>query len=181
MMKKILMLLLVAAPLSLAAQKFAHFNYADVMQALPAYKAAQTELENMGKKYQADLADMEKEIQTKYEKYQTEVNDSTPANIRQRKEQEIMDLRQRYEQAVQDNSQAFQQAQQTKMQPVIQKVVEAVNTVAREGGYVYIIDKQASQAAGIFFNETLSEDVTKKVMAKLGITAGTAASPTATK
>lgn len=175
MIKKILMLLLVAAPLSLSAQKFAHFDYSSVMQALPAYKAAQTELEAMGKKYEADLTDMQKEIQTKYEKYQNEVNDSTPANIRQRREQELQDLQQRLQQAYDDNQKAFEQARQTKMQPVIQKVLDAVNSVAREGNYIYVIDRSASQAAGIFINESASEDVTKKVMEKLGISASAAA------
>ncbi len=170
MIKKILMLLLIAAPLSLSAQKVAHFNYADVMQALPAFKTATAELEAMGKKFQADLQDMEKEIQTKYEKYQSEVNDSTPANIRQRREQEIMDLRQRYELAVQDNEKAFGEARQTKMQPVIQTVIDAVNAVAREGAYVYVIDKSQLQGV-IFINESLSTDVTKDILAKLGITA----------
>ncbi len=173
MIKKILMLLLVAAPLSLAAQKYAHFNYAEVMQALPAYKTTTAELESMGKKFQADLASMEKEIQTKYEKYQTEVNDSTPPNIRQRKEQEIMDLRQRYEQAVQDNEQAFAEARQTKMQPLIQRVMDAVNAVVREGGYVYAMDKSQLQGV-LFINETISIDVTKDIMAKLGITTAAA-------
>ena len=78
MIKKILMLVLLATPLSLAAQKFAHFNMPEVVQALPAYKTAQTELEDMAKKFETDLNEMRKEITTKMEKYQTEVNESTP-------------------------------------------------------------------------------------------------------
>ena len=78
---------------------------------------------------------------------------------------------QRFQQAQQDNSQAFQQAQQTKMQPITQKVMDAVNAVAKDGGYVYIMDKNAAQGAGIVINETLSTDVTNTVMQKLGITA----------
>ena len=35
MFKKILMLALIAAPLQLCAQKFAHFAYATLIQALP--------------------------------------------------------------------------------------------------------------------------------------------------
>ena len=86
MIKKILMLALLCAPLSLAAQKVATFDYAEVMQALPAFRTAQTELETVGKKYQADLEGMQKEIQTKIDKYRSEVNEQTPANIRQRRE-----------------------------------------------------------------------------------------------
>lgn len=170
MIKKILMLVLLATPLSLAAQKFAHFNMPEVVQALPAYKTAQTELEDMAKKFETDLNEMRKEITTKMEKYQTEVNESTPANIRQRREQEIMVMQQKFEQARQDNAQAFEEARQSKMQPLYQKISDAVNAVAKEGSYVYVIDKAGAQAT-IFINESLSEDVTKKVMGKLGITA----------
>ena len=171
MFKKILMLVLFVAPLSLAAQKFAHFDYSSIMQAMPEFKKAQTELETMGKQFQDELQNMEKEINTKIQKYQSEVNDKTPENIRNRRAQEIQDLQQRYQQAGQDNEQAFNEARQKKMQPIMQKVMDAVNSIAKEGGYVYIIDKTASQQGGIVINETLSEDVTKRIAAKLGISA----------
>lgn len=169
MIKKILMLVLLAAPLSLAAQKYAHFDYTAVMQAMPEVKTAQTELEAIGKQYSDELQNMQKELEAKYQKFQNEVNDQTPENIRTRRMQEIQDMQQRLEQANQDNQRAFNEAQQKKMQPIIQKVLDAVNAVAREGNYVYIIDTTASQAAGVFINQNLSENVTKKVMDKLGI------------
>lgn len=168
MLKKILMAALMLAPMSVMAQKFAHYDYAAVAQAMPEYKTATTELENTGKQFQADLEEMQKEIQTRYEKYQTEVNEQTPANIRQRKEQEIMDLQERYQRAQEDNAKAFQELQQTKMQPIIARVSEAVAAVAKEGGYVYIFDKSQSSPA-FYINESLSEDITEKVRAKLGV------------
>ena len=60
----------------------------------------------------------------------------------------------------------------------MQKVMNAVNTVAQEGGYVYIVDKNASQQAGIVINETLSTEVTSAIMKKLGVTPAPAASAT---
>ncbi len=171
MIKKLLMLVLFVAPMSLAAQKFAHFDYTLVMQSMPAVKAAQAELETIGKQYQDELAGMEKEIQTKIEKYQNEINDQTPENIRTRRMQEIQEMQQRFQQASEDNQKAYNETASKKMQPLIQKVMDTVNTVAKEGNYIYIIDKTASQSAGVFINEAISEDVTKKVMDKLGISA----------
>lgn len=162
MIKKILMLVLFVAPLSLAAQKYAHFDYTAVMQAMPEVKTAQTELEAIGKQYSDELQNMQKELETKYQKFQNEVNESTPENIRNRRMQELQDLQQRLDQANQDNQRAFNEAQQQKMQPIIQKVLDAVNAVAREGNYIYIIDTTASQAAGVFINQNLSENVTKR-------------------
>ena len=171
MFKKILIMVLFVAPLSLAAQKFAHFDYATIMQAMPEFKKAQTEMETMGKQFREELQNMEKEINTKIEKFQSEVNDKTPENIRNRRAQEIQDLQQRYQQAAQDNERAFDEARQKKFQPITQKVMDAVNAIAKEGNFVYIVDKNASQQAGIVINEALSEDVTKRIAAKLGISA----------
>lgn len=179
MIKKILLMVLLAAPLSLAAQKYAHFDYTTVMQSMPEVQKAQTELEALGKQYQTELENMGKEYQTKVEKFQNEVTETTPAPIRERRIKEIQDLETRLQQAREDNQKAFQEEQQKKMQPLIQKAMDAVNAIAKEGGYIYIIDKSASQAAGIFINETISEDVTEKVMKKLGIS-GKAATPAAT-
>lgn len=177
MIKKIILALLLAAPLSLAAQKFAHFDYTAVMEAMPEVQKVQTELETLGKTYQTELENMYKEYQTKAEKFQNEVTETTPAPIRERRIKEIQDLETRLQQAREDNQKAFQEEQQKKMQPLIQKAMDAVNAVAKEGSYVYVVDKNASQAAGLFINETLSEDVTAKVMAKLGVTPKAAATP----
>ena len=168
-MKKLLLILLMAAPLSLFAQKFAHFDYTSVMQNLPEYKAVSTDLETLYKKYQTELESMKKELQTKAEKYAKEDTDSTPDNIKERHNQELQDMYQRLQQAQEDNTQAFQKAQETKMQPVTQKVLDAVNAVAKEGQYVYVMDKNASQAAGIIINEAISTDITAQIKAKLGI------------
>lgn len=173
MIKKILLLLLCAAPLSMMAQKFGRFDYQAVVQALPDYKTAMDELQAIAQNYENDFADMQREYQTKLEKYRTEVNDKTPENIRQRREQELVDMQQKLQQAYEDNSKALQDEQQRKMQPILLKVQEAVSAVAKEGNYVYIIDKTAAQGSGIFINESLTDDVTNLVMKKLGISATT--------
>lgn len=164
------MLALLVAPLAMNAQQFAHFSLSDVMQALPDYRNVVTELTAIGKQYSNDLQAMREEIQTKIEKYQKEVNEQTPAQIRERKEQEIMQLRERYEQAQEDNASAYQQQQVQKMEPVQKKILDAVNTVARNGNYVYVIDRNAAQQNNMIINEALSVDVTNKIMDILGIT-----------
>lgn len=167
MFKKILILVLMLAPISAFAQKFAHYNTEEIAKVFPAYLTAQSELEALGKQYENDLQEMQKELQTKFEKYQAEVNESTPANMRQRREQELNDLQQRIQQAYQDNQQNYQQAAATKMQPIMQKLQEAVDAVLKEGGYVYGLDK--ASVSGIAINESLSVDVTAQIKAKLGI------------
>ena len=92
MFKKLLLTLLLAAPLSLCAQKFAHFDYTLVVQSMPEAKTAKTELEALYKQYQTELENMQKELQTKMEKYQKEDTEATPANIRERHQQELQEM-----------------------------------------------------------------------------------------
>ncbi len=170
MKKTLLMLALLVAPLAMNAQQFAHFSLADVMQALPDWRNAVTELQAVGQQYSNDLQTMREEILTKIEKYQKEVNDQTPANIRERREQEIKQLQDRFEQAQEDNTNSYQQQQQQKMEPIQKKILDAVNTVARNGNYVYVVDKSAAQQNNMIINEALSVDVTSKIMEVLKIT-----------
>lgn len=167
MFKKILILVLMLAPISAFAQKFAHYNSEEIAKVYPAFLNAQKELDELGKQYENDLQEMQKELQTKFEKYQAEVNESTPANMRQRREQELQDLQQRIQQAYQDNQQSYQQAAATKMQPIQEKLREAVEAVLKEGSYVYGLDK--ATLTGITINETLSTDITAQIKTKLGI------------
>lgn len=166
MVKKILLMVLMLAPIAAYAQKFAHYDSQEIAKVYPAYLTAQTELEALGKQYEDDIMEMQKELQTKYEKYQAEVNESTPANMRQRREAELNDLQQRIQQAYQDNQKSYQEESAKKMQPIIQKLRDAVESVLKEGSYVYAIDKSTTS---VVINETISEDITAAVKAKLGI------------
>lgn len=169
MFKKLILMALLCAPVSLCAQKFARYDFYEVMQALPAYQTAQTELQASGQRYESDLQEMQKEIQTKAEKYDKETNDQTPANIRERRQQELQEMYQKYQQAQEDNYKAFQQERDQKLQPLQERVLAAVKEIITEGGYVIAFEKSNTEAAFSVLNETLIEDITAKVKAKLGI------------
>ena len=93
-MKKILVAILMMAPLALSAQKFAHFNSADIIPNMKEYTTAQTEIQNMAKQFDDDLKLMQDELQKKTEEYQKE-QANLLENVRQRREQELNDLYQR--------------------------------------------------------------------------------------
>lgn len=169
MFKKLILMALLCAPVSLCAQKFARYDFAEVMQALPAYQTAQTELQASGQRYESDLQEMQKEIQTKAEKYDKETNDQTPANIRERRQQELQEMYQKYQQAQEDNYKAFQQEQQQKLQPLQERVLAAVKEVVTEGGYIMALEKTNSEGIYTVLNDTLVDDITAKIKAKLGI------------
>ena len=50
------------------------------------------------------------------------------------------------------------------MAPIQEKLMTAVKEVGTEGNYVYVLDE-----TGVVFKGTMTEDITPKVKAKLGI------------
>ena len=148
-----------------AQAKFGHVNSQEIIQAMPEFNAARTEIENLTKQYDADLQQMQEELQKKGEAFEKE-QATLPENIKQRRQQELQDLYQRIQQTYQDNQQALAKAQQDKMQVITTKVLDAVKTIGQEGGFVYIMET----GAGIpYISTTLSTDVTAQVKTKLGI------------
>ena len=148
-----------------AQPKFGHVNSQEIIQAMPEFTTARTEIETLTQQYEADLRQMQEELQRKAEAFERE-EATLPENIKTRRNQELQDLYQRIQQTYQDNQQALQQAQQEKMQAITTKVVDAIKVVGQEGGFVYIMD----MGAGIpYISTTLSTDVTAQVKAKLGI------------
>ena len=177
-MKKILLAILMAAPLTIMAQsKFAHFNLAEILPNMKEYATAQTELQNMDKQYMDDLKLMQDELQKKAEDYQKEAANLLD-NVRARREQELNDLAQRFQQTQQDSQLALQKATQEKMAMISEKVMAAVKKIGETGGYVYVVD--TSTGAISFVNTALSTDITAQLKKELGVTAtatATAATP----
>ncbi len=159
------MMALLLAPLSLFAQKFGHFNSAEIVQAMPEYATAQKEIQNLQQQYENELKRMQDELGKKGEEYNQQ-RDSLPENVRQRREQELDELYKRIQQSYQDNQQSLQKTSAEKMQAITTKIMNAVKEVGTSGGYVYIMDT----TAGIpYISTTLSTDITSQIKTKLGL------------
>ena len=147
-----------------AQAKFGHVNTQEIMQALPDVTKAQNELKALAEQYDADLKSMNEELQKKADAFDKE-QATLPENIKQRRQTELQEMYQKIQQSYQDNQQALAKAQQEKMQPIQQKVMDAITAVGKEGGYVYIME----MGAQLYISSTLSTDVTAEVKAKLGL------------
>lgn len=164
-MKKIILTLLVALPLSAMAQKFAHFNSETIITAMPEFTAMQTELQNKAKAYEDEFNKMKEELQTKGEDF--EKNQATMVDaVKQRRQQELQDLYTRLQQYQQTSQEDLSKLQTEKMQVIRDKVMNAVKEVGSAGSYVYIMDT----TSGIpYISESLSTDVTSQLKSKLGL------------
>ena len=153
-MKKVILMLMLLAPMTMFAQKFGCVDYDAVAQNMPDYAKATGELQALAKQYENDLKAMQDELQRKAEEY--DKNKSTMNATKQKEtEESLMELNQRIQQAYQDNSQKLQQTQQEKLAPIQAKVAKAIENVGTNGKYVFIIMKGSQP----FINTTLCEDV----------------------
>ena len=163
-MKKLFLLVMLCAPMTLMAQKFGHLDSQALIQSLPEAIKVQSELEAQGKIYENALKEMQDELQKKaddYDKQKSTMNDTKKAET----ENQLQEMYTKIQQTAQDNQQAFNKMQQEKLGPILQKVRNAIETVAKNGGYVYVMEKAAGQQ--LYVNETLSKDITAEVKAQL--------------
>ena len=147
-----------------AQGKFGHVNTQEVIQAMPEYSKAKTEIDALQQQYEADLKSMQDELQKKGEAFDKE-QATLPDNIKQRRQQELQDMYTKIQQSYQDNQQALAKASQEKMAAIQSKVLEAIKSVGQTGGFVYIMEDNSLP----YISTTLSTDVTAQVKAKLGL------------
>ena len=163
-MKKLLSALMLCAPMTMFAQKFGHIDSQALLMSLPEAVAVQNELQAKGNEYQKQLEDMQKELQTKAEAYD-KAKATMPTAKQEETERELNDMYQKIQQTAQDNQKAFNDEQQRKLGPFLDKVRTAIASVAKAGGYVYIMEKDGGQP--LYINDTISKDITVEVKAEL--------------
>lgn len=166
MLKKIALILLLIAPMSVFAQKFGHIKTQEIVTVMPEYTKAQTDISTMQKQFEDEIKRASEEVNKKYAEYQQD-QANLPKNIQERRQKELQDLTQKGMQLQQDAEQQLQQSWMQMLEPIVKKVEEAIKAVGKEGGYTYIFDLNATNIP--YVSETLSTDVTATVKAKLGI------------
>ena len=166
MLKKIALLLLLIAPMSVFAQKFGHVKFAEILTVMPEYTKAQTDIQAQQKQYEDEMKRASDELTKKFTEYQQE-QANLPKNIQERRQKELQELNEKGMQFQADAQQQLQKAYAEMMEPIYKKIDDAIKAVGQEGGYVYIFDLNRTDIP--FVNESLSTDVTPAVKGKLGL------------
>lgn len=162
-MKKLIAMVLLCAPMTMfAQQKFGHINAQEVLTSMPEYSIANGEIEAKAKEFQNQMQEMQTEFQHKAEEYD-KAKATMPATKQQETETELQGLYQKLQQASQDYQQQLEKLRQEKQQPLYTKLMNAIATVGKTGGYVYIMDINTA----LYTNDAISEDVTAKVKSEL--------------
>lgn len=167
-MKNIIKLFVVALFVAFSVQtqaqdKFGHVNFDELVSLMPGQDSIKSTLNNYVKGLENQAQTMQSELESKYADYQA--NQATMSEIiRQTKEKEITDLQQRIEAFNQQAQYDIQNKQAELTQPLLDKAQKAIEEVAKENGFTYIIN--ANVQILLYANGT---DIMPLVKAKLGL------------
>lgn len=169
-MKKILLLAATAmmSAAAFAQPKFAHVDFAEIVQLMPEADQARATMEASQKEAGETLQAMSDEFNSKYQQYQQKGKSGawTPAIV-EAKEKELADLQQRIMEFRESVSSELQQQQQQLMAPIYKKANDTVEKIAKELGYIYVFDKSSV----LYIDDSQSDDLTPKAREALGIPA----------
>lgn len=150
------------------AQRLAYVDSEYVLRHIPEYSAAQKQLDDMSQKWQQEVDNQYAEIEKLYQAYQ---NDQVLLNeeTRRRREDEIV-AKERTVKELQRSKfgmdgELFKQ-RTTLIQPIQEKVSNAIQSVATELGLDFIFDK-GGELAFLYANPNL--DKSNDVITKLGL------------
>lgn len=167
-MKKIFALIAVAfVALSAQAQKFALIDMEYIMSNIPAYERANEQLNQVSKKWQAEVEAMDNEAKALYKNFQDEAVFLSEAQKKEKedaivaKEKEAAELKKKY---FGPEGELYKK-RTALLEPIQEEVYTAIKAVATQRGFQLIMDRASDN--GIYFASP-SIDVSNEVLDKLG-------------
>lgn len=167
MKKMILMSLMLMATLGIGAQKFALVDMEYVLKNIPAYERANEQLNQVSKKWQAEVEALNAEATTMYKNYQNEVVFLSQEQKKARQEQIMKkemaagELKRKY---FGPEGELFKK-RESLMTPIQEEIYNAVRDISESHGYSLVVDRASN--SGIIFGSP-KIDISNEVLRKLG-------------
>ncbi|MGJ5641811.1 OmpH family outer membrane protein [Formosa sp. S-31] len=145
-----------------AQSKVAHINTQELVSSMPEMKAAQSQMDKLGKTYEADIKNMATELDTKVKQYDAEASTKTQEENAKRV-QEVQTMEQNIRQYQAQAQKDMQQKEIDLLKPITEKAKAAILKVARAQGFDYVLD--SSQGSGVIMadGKNLLADVKKEL------------------
>jgi outer membrane protein len=144
--------------------KVGHINSTELLQMMPGKDSAQQALTQYAAELEQQLQIMTQEFESKYQEYQANQTKWTEI-VRKSKEQELVDLQNRIVEFQEVAQEDLQNKEAELISPLLKKAQDAINEVAKEKGYTYILD--TSTGTVLYFED--ADDILPFVKKKLGI------------
>lgn len=150
-----------------SAQKFALIDLEYIMGNIPAYERANEQLNQISKKWQAEVEAMDNQAKTLYKNYQNEAMFLSEAQKQEReqaiidKEKEAAELKKKY---FGPEGELYKK-RVSLIEPIQEEIYNAVKGIAQSKGFQLILDR-ASDAGIIYASPSI--DISNEVLEKLG-------------
>jgi len=149
------------------AQKFGFIDTEYILGNIPAFAAAQEQLDKLSQQYQKELEIMYAEIEKMYQNYQVE-SVKLSEDMKRRREDLIITKEKEYKQLQSKyfgpNGDLFNK-RQSLVEPIQNDIFNAVQKIANEGGYATIFDIAGNTT---LFYTNPQYDLSDQVLQKLG-------------
>lgn len=119
--------------------RIAHVDVNEIMSALPEKDSADVKLEKERKEMSSTYEEMTVLYNNLYNDYQKGLSGYTDL-VRKTKEDELVDKQKRISEFEQDAQATLQKRNVELYQPIYVKIMNAIDKVATEGGYSYVLD-----------------------------------------
>lgn len=149
------------------AQKFALMDMEYILKNIPAYERANEQLNQVSKKWQAEVEALNTQAATMYKNYQNEVvflsqeQKKAKQDAIMQKEKDASDLKKKY---FGPEGELYQK-REALMTPIQEGIYNAVKEVADLRGYSLVLDRASN--SGIIFGSP-KIDISNEVLQKLG-------------
>lgn len=167
MRKIIFVFAMLVSAMTASAQKFALVDMEYILKNIPAYERANEQLNQVSKKWQAEVDALSTEAQTMYKNYQNEVVFLSQEQKKERqdaimeKEKQAAEVKRKY---FAPDGELFKK-RASLMTPIQDEIYNAVKDIADLRGYQLVIDR-ASDTGIIFGSPKI--DISNEVLQKLG-------------
>lgn len=178
-MRTLLIVILMAVSAGAFAQQPANnqkIGYADpayIFSQMPQYKQIESEMKTHGDQLQAQAKAKYAEYESKLRAYQQGAATMLDA-VRRDKENELTTLQENMQKFQQDAQASLQKKEADLMGPINSKIGAAIEEVAKENGFTFILNPQIQGSIDILLYGDEKYDISPLVLKKLGVTAAPA-------
>tara|TARA_R110001583_G_scaffold53483_2_gene164952 strand:+ start:5342 stop:5842 length:501 start_codon:yes stop_codon:yes gene_type:complete len=144
-----------------AQTKVGHISTDLLLSLMPETKTLNTDLEKLSKTYENELKAENDKLTAKLKKYEAEVGSQTD-EVNQQRQVEVQQDQQNLYQASQIAQEDIRKKRDEKLKPILEKARKAIEDVANEQGFTYILDASSVIVAN-------GTDLLPAVKTKLGI------------
>lgn len=143
------------------AKSFGYLSYDAVLKAMPSYAEAQKSYGDLKASYAKELERSETEFSKQFAEY-VDGQKSFPENILLKRQKELQQLMEQSLKFKQEAQQLLDKAEAELMQPVHQRLKEALYKIGMQKGYDFIINTDNNSHP--FLNTERGEDITAEVI-----------------